>query len=110
MCLRQSISDAVLGCAGICADGAVNRFLGSKIVNVIGQALLTTVCEAPRAAPPFYLETVVLEAVYKMMGKDTREQNVTALWEQVWFCQCWRGDRERPSLVSCQAADAVRSS
>jgi hypothetical protein len=83
-------------CAACAADG-FNSLLSAKIVNIVGQTLLTAVSEGARAQPPFYLESVVLDAIYRLLGEGTREENMKLLWTQVCHpCSSCEGLRALP--------------
>lgn len=68
------------------ADDERSELYNARIVKIIGTVLLSTTSEAARAKPPFYAESVVMESIYKMPGLDTRAENLTYLWTQVWHC------------------------
>lgn len=95
-------------CCAACAGDERGAILGDKIVNTIGQTLLTTVCERAHAQPPFFLESVVLEAIFRLPGKDTREENVEYLWTQVGCLRLLLGLRA-PLYRSHQPAHAVNA-
>ena len=78
-----------------------NSLFAAKIIGVISSVLLSTTSEAARARPPFYAESVVMEAIHKMPAMATREENLHYLWTQV----------ETSSLasISCTVESGLRT-